>query len=184
MLRRHDSLRSVGTDTTCVPQIQVSSPPKKVKPVKMREPRDTGFPEPFNERGNTTLPHPDADLSPDAMISHEDVAGERALKRHRLSFLSKRKRTISHGFINEQTETLYSGLALPLMMGIDSAGREHPQLVSRSTWSLRLSKDGGESIRSSRRDGDYDDETPPTSPDISEHRGSKKGLFRRLRAKS
>ncbi|KAK4091488.1 hypothetical protein Purlil1_3918 [Purpureocillium lilacinum] len=189
--RRNDSLRSVSTDTTCVPQIQVLPPTRKAKPAKMREPRDTGFPEPFDEHHlhstapagrNTTLPHPDADLSPDATISHEDVSGERALKRHRLSFLNKRKKTVSHGFINPQSEALYSGLVMPLMMGIDSSGREPPKLVSRSTWSLRVSKDGGESIRSLRRDGD-DEETPPTSPDVSEHRG-KKGFFGRLRPKS
>ena len=96
--------------------------------------------------------------------------------------MNKRKKTVSHGFINPQSEALYSGLVMPLMMGIDSSGREPPKLVSRSTWSLRVSKDGGESIRSLRRDGD-DEETPPTSPDVSEHRG-KKGFFGRLRPKS
>ncbi|KAJ6436142.1 Arginine--tRNA ligase, cytoplasmic-like protein [Purpureocillium lavendulum] len=128
MLRRSDSLRNVGTDTTCVPQTQVSSPPNNAKAAKMREPRDTGFPEPFHDRRNTTLPHPEADLSSDATISHEDVAGELALKRHRLSFLSKRKKTICHGFVNLQIEPLHSGVALPLIMGIGSAGREPPKL--------------------------------------------------------
>ncbi|KAJ6436554.1 mutator-like element [Purpureocillium lavendulum] len=128
----HDTHSQTATNLTAF-MTQVSSPPNNAKAVKMREPRDTGFPEPFHDRRNTTLPHPEADLSSDATISHEDVAGELALKRHRLSFLSKRKKTICHGFVNLQIEPLHSGVALPLIMGIGSAGREPPKLVSGST---------------------------------------------------
>ncbi|KAJ5041331.1 uncharacterized protein L3040_005876 [Drepanopeziza brunnea f. sp. 'multigermtubi'] len=35
--------------------------------------RDTGFPEPLSEDRNTTLPHPDADTSPNATIESTDV---------------------------------------------------------------------------------------------------------------
>ncbi|KAL2130190.1 hypothetical protein VTI74DRAFT_6779 [Chaetomium olivicolor] len=50
---------------------------------------DTGFPEPFCGCRNTSLPHPEANLSPDACISEEDVNPERALIRYRMSFMSQ-----------------------------------------------------------------------------------------------
>lgn len=171
-----DPAGSVDAEARTIPQIQVMSPPKATRP--RREPRDTGFPEPFDEGRNTTLPHPDADLSPNATISHDDVAVDRALKRHRLSFLNKHKKTIAHGIINPQMEALQSVLSLSFM-DTDSANKETPKLVSASTSSLRLSKDGGESVRSKR----YDEDTPPTSPDVSEHR-RKRGLLGKLRRKS
>ena len=127
---------------------------------------------------NTTLPHPDADLSPNATISYDDVAVDRALKRHRLSFLKKHKKTIAYGIISPEMEALHSSSSLS-GMDMYSTNREPSKLVSASTSSLRLSKDGGESVRSKR----YDDDTPPTSPDVSEHR-RKKGLLDRLRRKS
>ncbi|PHH70357.1 hypothetical protein CDD83_5463 [Cordyceps sp. RAO-2017] len=102
---------SRSSTRTTVPQIQVMSPPRPGgggggKP--RREPRDTGFPEPFDEGRNTTLPHPEADLSPNASISQEEVAVDRALKRRRLFFLNKHKKTISHGLITPQMEALHS----------------------------------------------------------------------------
>lgn len=44
---------------------------------------------------NTTLPHPDADLSPNATISADDLSVEQAMKRRRLSMLTKHRRTVS-----------------------------------------------------------------------------------------
>ncbi|PNY28232.1 Uncharacterized protein TCAP_01831 [Tolypocladium capitatum] len=173
---REDSAGSVDAEAQAIPQIQVMSPAKATR--SRREPRDTGFPEPFDEGRTTTLPHPDADLSPNATISHDDVAVDRALKRHRLSFLNKHKKTITHGIINPQMEALQSVLSLSFM-DTDSTHKEPLKLISASTSSLRLSKDGGESVHSKR----YDEDTPPTSPDVSEHR-RKKGLFGRLRRKS
>ncbi|KAL0467381.1 hypothetical protein QR685DRAFT_574817 [Neurospora intermedia] len=49
--------------------------------------RDTGFPEPFNEDRNTTLPHPEANIGPNATLGEEDISTERALMRARNSFL-------------------------------------------------------------------------------------------------
>ncbi|KAK3399029.1 hypothetical protein B0T20DRAFT_392055 [Sordaria brevicollis] len=51
--------------------------------------RDTGFPEPFNGDRNTTLPHPEANLSPNATLGEEDISPERALVRARNSFLKE-----------------------------------------------------------------------------------------------
>lgn len=127
---------------------------------------------------NTTLPHPEADLSPNATISCEDVAADRALKRHRLSFLHKDKKTLNHGVISPQMEALQSVLSLPFL-DMEMGAREPAKLTRPSTSSLRRSGDGGESVGSkSSRKGD---DTPPTSPDESERR--RKGLLGRLRRK-
>jgi len=48
--------------------------------------RDTGFPEPFCGTRNTSLPHPDAKIGPDAFITEDDVNVTRALLRHRMTF--------------------------------------------------------------------------------------------------
>ncbi|KYK60981.1 hypothetical protein DCS_02121 [Drechmeria coniospora] len=170
------------SSTNPIPQIQVMPPPKKSR--QRREPRDTGFPEPFGEGmsgfgRHTTLPHPDADLSPNATISHDDIAVDRVLKRHRLAFLNKNRKTLNHGMISPQMEALQSVLSLTFM-DKDGAATQLPKLVCPSTSSLRLSRDGGDSTRSKRFD---DDETPPTSPDVSEHR-RRKGLLGRLRRRS
>ncbi|KAK3308106.1 uncharacterized protein B0T15DRAFT_508615 [Chaetomium strumarium] len=51
--------------------------------------RDTGFPEPFCGCRNTSLPHPEANLSPDACITEEDVNPARALIRYRMTFKAR-----------------------------------------------------------------------------------------------
>lgn len=130
---------------------------------------------PYSVGPNTTLPHPDADLSPNAMISYADVSMERMIKRHRLSFMKKHKRTVSHGLINPQSEACSSIVSLSML---DLDKKNSHQLRTASTTSLRLSKSEAESVRSnSKRD---DEDTPPTSPDVSEHR-RKSGLFNRFK---
>ncbi|KAK7419903.1 hypothetical protein QQX98_003090 [Neonectria punicea] len=161
----------MASESNSVPQIQVMSPSPTVKS-RRREPRDTGFPEPFNDVRNTTLPHPDADLSPNACISQEDISPERALSRSRRSFLRKKRLTTNHGRITPQSEALYSVLSL---VNTDVTDSESIKAISPSMSSVRFSKDETDSIVSQR-----EEETPPTSPDIPSHR-SKKGLLRRLR---
>ena len=117
-------------------------------PSQLRSPsRDTGFPASFDGRRsllnhtfptqspcspvterNTTLPHPDADLSPNASISADDIAIGRVLSRQRRSFLAKHRRTVSHGVITPEMERTHSGnLVLlreenepPLLSTVDS----------------------------------------------------------------
>jgi hypothetical protein len=126
---------------------------------------------------NTTLPHPDADLSPNFILSYAGVSDERMMKKHRLSFLKKQRRTVSHGRINPLSEASNSNSNLSLLMS-ESEKKKMSPLRNSSTISLRISKDGDESLRSgSKRD---DDETPPTSPDVSEH-PRKSGLFSRFK---
>ncbi|KAL5322191.1 hypothetical protein ACEPPN_010161 [Leptodophora sp. 'Broadleaf-Isolate-01'] len=49
--------------------------------------KDTGFPEPLSEDRNTTLPHPEADTSPNATIEAPDIDMTRTHSRR--SFLSR-----------------------------------------------------------------------------------------------
>jgi len=44
--------------------------------------KDTGFPEPLSEDRNTTLPHPEADTTPNATIEAPDIALSRTRSRH------------------------------------------------------------------------------------------------------
>ncbi|KAM7218942.1 hypothetical protein V8F06_005678 [Rhypophila decipiens] len=54
--------------------------------------RDTGFPEGFCGNRNTSLPHPNANLSPNACLTEDDIAITRALARHRMSFIAQKER--------------------------------------------------------------------------------------------
>ncbi|KAK4224868.1 hypothetical protein QBC38DRAFT_446062 [Podospora fimiseda] len=63
----------------------MASPPQSPRQSSIRD-RDTGFPEPFCGSRNTSLPHPDAKIGPDACIGEDDVNVTRALLRHRMSF--------------------------------------------------------------------------------------------------
>ncbi|KAK1506345.1 hypothetical protein CTAM01_03680 [Colletotrichum tamarilloi] len=134
--------------------------------------RDTGFPEPFNGERNTTLPHPDANLSPNAVISQEDLAGNRA--RTRRSFLQKHRRTISHGRITPQMEALYSSEALA---EAEAAILEADVPSNTSQSSLpaagRMSRDDAGSMLS-HSGGDL---SPVTSAQSNGRKGS---LFRKL----
>lgn len=181
------NVESIKTETHDVPQIQVMSPP--TSPIQgRRESRDTGFPEPFDggkhlfssvttrnssslDR-NTTRHHPDADVSPNACISHDDLTLGHAFKRRRHSFLHKHKRTVSSGYISPQTEAIHSILSLS---HIDT-NRDEFKVASPAMSSPRLSKDGTDSTGWHRRDQD----TPPSSPGTTEH-SPKKGLFSRWR---
>ncbi|KAH6610808.1 hypothetical protein Trco_000828 [Trichoderma cornu-damae] len=142
--------------------------------------RDTGFPEPFDQWSNTTLPHPDADLSPNACISHDDLAGDHALKRKRLSFLRRRKhkRNPMHGLADPQSEHASSVLSLSLSRSGSSlrVAEPAPKLTSPSTTSFQ-SKSGSESAESTKKE----DETPPSSPDSIGHSPKKTNRFSKWR---
>ncbi|GFP52144.1 hypothetical protein ACSS6W_003846 [Trichoderma asperelloides] len=152
-----------------------------------RASRDTGFPEPFDRWSNTTLPHPDADLSPNACISHDELAGDHALKRKRLSFLHRRhkhKRSLMEGLVGPQTELLSSVISLSLSHSRSSTSlrvqqQEAPKLTSPSEASFQ-SKTGSESAESIKKD----DETPPSSPDSVMHSPKKTNRFSKWRRSS
>lgn len=133
---------------------------------------------------NTTLPHPDADTSPNACISHDDLAGDHALKRKRLSFLHrhKQKRGLMHGLIGPQTELVSSVLSLSLSRSGSSlhVTESAPKLTSPSTASFQ-SKSGSESAESEATKKDDDHETPPSSPDSTGHSPKKTNRFTKWR---
>jgi hypothetical protein len=150
-----------------------------------RSSRDTGFPEPLDGTRNTTLPHPDADLSPTACISQEEnMSMERVFKRSRRGFRGRNKRTVSHGFLSPHTEAIQTALSLSLMNTAfmeqheDAIIDDTPKAGSPTTVSsARFSKDGQSSAASFKDKSDY---TPPSSPEPSEP-SRRKSLFHKLR---
>lgn len=125
--------------------IMTSAPPKSPT-LSNRSSRDydTGFPEPFCGNGNTTLRHPDANTSPDACISSDDIAVDRLYIRSHRSFLHKNKRTtLSHGKLTTAELQAYNELAS--IVEIPSRAEGSSSAGSLRTNS-RLSKDGGESL--------------------------------------
>ncbi|KAG5926256.1 hypothetical protein E4U42_003496 [Claviceps africana] len=181
MSERQQSRSRVNTGSSSAPQIEIQGPPPR-RAMREKEPRDTGFPEPLDKDRNTTLPHPDADLSPNASLSSDDVSTPRTIKRDRLAFLKKNnKRTVSHGTLPPRSEPLHGRPApAPSTVTAHAPGEKSQNHrlfhAGGSSASLQLSKDGQESVRSGSKKAE--DETPPTSPDVSEHR-RKSGLFNR-----
>ncbi|KAG5975387.1 hypothetical protein E4U55_007731 [Claviceps digitariae] len=177
MFERQSRSRT-NTASSTIPQIEVQAPLPRGSS-KRAVPRDTGFPEPFDKARNTTLPHPDADLSPNATLSSDDVSTERTMKRDRLSFLKKNnKRTVSHGTLDPLAEALRSNASVSKVaaVGVKNQYSDPFHHVERSSSSLRLSRDEDDSLHSSSKKGE--DDTPPTSPDVSDHR-RKSGIFNR-----
>lgn len=147
--------------------------------------RDTGFPESFCGREypcfqcggftklteipgrNTTLPHPEADTSPNACISQEDIAVSRALTRHRRSFLAKHKRTVSHGLLTPGMQQMCSE-ADPTAVASDSDGSptlaDSARLPTITGVTERPTSGGGDSFASAST-GDHDDAVPD-SPQV------------------
>ncbi|KAH8785598.1 hypothetical protein F5883DRAFT_515185 [Diaporthe sp. PMI_573] len=156
--------------------------------------RETGFPEPFCGSRNTTLPHPDADTSPNACISQDDISISRVESRQRRSFRAKHKRTISHGLITPEMEQMYSMVAvtsdsessptredlerLPTIPGTPAVGH-----MARPP-----SKDGGISITSAstggnRKSMDHDQNNnfrSRSSSDNSSVKSRRKNFMQRL----
>lgn len=126
------------------------SPASTTSSVKFR--RDTGFPEPFCGVRNTTLPHPEANLSPDASLEADDIDPSRTLNRTRRSFLAKknkyRKTTLAHGKI---VPAPYADSALSHESDAEaSAGLEEMRVVMLPDG--RISKDGDLSFDSIEHD--------------------------------
>jgi hypothetical protein len=117
--------------------------------------RDTGFPAPFCGSGNTTLPHPEADTSPNATITAEDISVSKVLVRSRRSLLAKNnRRTLSHGIITASMERLHSNADLDDSADAAAAGLDRQQSLMG-----RPSKDGGESLDRTDTSATGDDES-------------------------
>ncbi|KAE8442339.1 hypothetical protein EG329_003472 [Mollisiaceae sp. DMI_Dod_QoI] len=79
----------------------------------------TGFPEPFNEDRNTTLPHPDADTSPNATIEAPDFDLTRTHSRS--SFLHRKHNAHHLWGRHESLEKLYDNITY----ADDNASADH-----------------------------------------------------------
>lgn len=122
--------------------------------------RDTGFPESFCGSRNTTLPHPEANISPDACITEEDVSPARAMMRYRMSFMAQqegdnRSSTLLRLGLSSEEGALsaFSRLAMNSLRAAELPGLD----------SFLSSKDG-DSVRSS-------DGMSSSDPDSPLHRG-------------
>ncbi|CAK7209767.1 hypothetical protein SBRCBS47491_000552 [Sporothrix bragantina] len=145
---------------------------------------DTGFPEPFCGSGNTTWRHPEANTSPNACISSDDIALDRLYSRSRRSFLHKNKRTtLSHGKLTSADLEAYSELSsiveIPSRTDVSTSS-------SSSSQNSRFSKDGGESLNrpSTSASGTliHGDGASLANAETSSLHGSiRRGVFRKLR---
>ncbi|XXH03622.1 hypothetical protein Hte_010027 [Hypoxylon texense] len=146
---------------------------------------DTGFPDAFSEY-TTTLRHPEANVSPGACISAEDVDPSRTLQRTRRSILAKHKRMISHGVITQESnQQQANGSALGLQSG-DSAVDMGDVKPADANASIRpSSEDGAESIDNLDLsiDGDCSPSSPsaPTADELANDGPQKFKLFRKWR---
>ncbi|KFH45834.1 hypothetical protein ACRE_033140 [Hapsidospora chrysogenum ATCC 11550] len=134
---------------------------------RRRRSHDTGFPEPFNEDYNTTLPHPEANLSPNAFISSDSLSAPHLLERRRTSILLKHRRT--KGLPTLMTDMMGGGRE-------DHADDPTPPSSGTTTTTTTTTTDG--SLESCTRGGGYEHDTPPTSPDIPSRRRSILDRFR------
>ncbi|KFY26460.1 hypothetical protein V491_01298 [Pseudogymnoascus sp. VKM F-3775] len=130
--------------------------------------RYTGFPEPLSLQRNTTLPHPDANLSPNACIESSDIPLARSSSRLRFS---SSRRVSSKGFIdpNQVYENIrYIDRTVTPKPGSSSS--------SKDSTSPSLDSDGGFKLREEGRrlTGDTDS----SERDHQRKRGLR-GLFHR-----
>lgn len=135
----------------------VAIPPSPTQ-VSLRN-RDTGFPEPFCGSRNTSLPHPEANLNPDACITEDDVNPTRALMRHRMSFMNQqeqqeRERKLT-GSSEDGTLSAFSRLAISSLRNGDL-----PRLAEGIDAFLSSNNKDGDSIVSSDGMSSQDPESP------------------------
>ncbi|KAI6092242.1 hypothetical protein F4821DRAFT_159582 [Hypoxylon rubiginosum] len=118
---------------------------------------DTGFPDAFAEY-TTSLRHPEANVSPGACISAEDVDPSRTLQRTRRSILAKHKRMISHGMITPEPNQQQANGSPTADSGVDMGDVKSAD----TNVSGRSFGDGAESI--DNLDLFDDGESSPPSP--------------------
>ncbi|KAK7215484.1 hypothetical protein V2G26_003487 [Clonostachys chloroleuca] len=153
-----------------VPEIMATPP---TPTTKSRRDRDTGFPEPFCGSYNTTLPHPDADLSPNAVISGDHLSLEGSMRRRRLSMLHKHRRTVSQSSGNSNSSINTPSQALQSVLGAIQS-----QLPGTSP-AARPGSSAQDSIDEEPHHCEMEDDMRPESRDTipSSPHSSKRGLF-------
>ncbi|KAK8138745.1 hypothetical protein PG984_002125 [Apiospora sp. TS-2023a] len=106
VLQRIRTDRSEKNPDIVVTMSSASTISSSTRPMS-RDQHDTGFPESFASR-TTSMRHPDANTSPGACISAEDIDPAKTLNRSRRSLLRKHRRTISHGVITAEAAAEYA----------------------------------------------------------------------------
>lgn len=180
--------QSAGLNLRYTP-VSTACPLQAVRHRPGQEPGTRGFRSPFAEVSltiltklvsfvltcipdrNTTLPHPDADTSPNACISQDDISVTRVMSRHRRSFLAKHKRITSHGIITPDMQ-MYNETNVSLVMsecesssGLTSTRLATVPAASAVVHSSRPhSKGDGESLASVST-GDHNDAAPKSPTD-------------------
>ncbi|TLD30356.1 hypothetical protein PspLS_02613 [Pyricularia sp. CBS 133598] len=155
--------------------------PSVTKPIGSLRRRDTGFPEPFCGQRNTTLPHPDAIVSPDACITADDISVSKARTRRSLLHSQKYKHTLSHGRISPND--MYRANENVM---VDSDGdspvpppiARMPSIITNSTGIRPSTKDSYDDRRSSHPISELSMVSPSTTSSSS---GRRKSLFRKFR---
>ncbi|KAL2196275.1 hypothetical protein P885DRAFT_78614 [Corynascus similis CBS 632.67] len=162
---RRPKFRRAPTSRYSIPEYMMPPIPQSPTQMSLRQ-RDTGFPESFCGSRNTTLPHPEAHIGPDACITQDDVNPARALVRHRMTFMAQlesnsRASTFddqkSGGSSEEGTLSAFGRLAINSLRAA-----ELPRLDAF------LSSKDGDGVESS-------DGTSSRDPDSPVHRGSEFG---------
>ncbi|KAK6841807.1 hypothetical protein PG990_006200 [Apiospora arundinis] len=105
LLERFRADRSENPDII-VTMSSASTISSSTRPMSRDHQYDTGFPDSFAAR-TTSLRHPDANTSPGACISAEDIDPAKTLHRSRRTLLRKHRRTISHGVITAEAAAEY-----------------------------------------------------------------------------
>ncbi|VUC33565.1 unnamed protein product [Clonostachys rosea] len=137
---------------------------------KARRDRDTGFPEPFCGNYNTTLPHPDADTSPNAVISGDHLSLEGSMRRRRLSMLHKHRRTVSQSSGNSNSSINTPSQALHSVLGAIQSQIPGTSPAARPGSSAQDSIDEEEHH-------DQDDMRPESRDTMPPSPNSRRGLF-------
>lgn len=117
---------------------------------------------------NTTLHHPDADISPNASISAEDVDASRTVRRSLRSRKRRHRHTISHGKISaDSSESLHPTTTVSTG-GLDDDALAPMQCVMMPDGRVSNDMSLEEAIASFMSDRGSDEEL------------KKKGLFKRI----
>ncbi|KAI1485630.1 hypothetical protein F5X96DRAFT_682656 [Biscogniauxia mediterranea] len=138
--RSFQSLHRTKTNDSLTTMSTISTSSSSSRPTSRNY--DTGFPDSFASC-TTSLRHPDAIVDPAYSISTEDVDPAKTFHRSRKSFLSKHKRTTSHGVIVHQMDQNASTSSV--LPSVDSAV-DIMEMKDEHGSIGEFSKDGAESI--------------------------------------
>ncbi len=137
---------------------------------------------------NTTLPHPDADLSPNATITAEDVPLNHVLHRSRRSFLTGRnKGALTYGKITgpglrgAASAPEHASIAEAEAEPASDGDRRDGQRPSHDAHDAAGHTDGDDSVGRTSSSGDGDDDDAKRRAHAPTEVPKKRGVLRKLR---